>query len=656
MCTFCLVLLIYALLRLALWNIDYDMLKFNSIRCAGACWRQLVGLPRKEIVGVVRCFSTSPIESAYSGGGRAKYKADEKVNVDRPVAPVRGSIEVNPSLCSGCGTPFQNSYPASPGYLTKDMFQEHRERAEARRRVKDGLKILTDASIDVQSALAREVLVEAGVPPDTIDSIQGAARAPPSATGGVESEEPVAVELSEAIEERRQRDEKNVINICQRCFKLKQYGDLPAALRPGFSDDALLTATKFEEVLAATRETRCVVLVLVDLFDMSGSMLAGLREIAGPNPLIFGANKLDLLPATVPPERLQDFVYRELKLQCGLVSHRENQGAIEEFKRQGMASKGWYEQNVVEARQHEGVVRRDRIHLISCTSGRGVKTLIEHAVELAREHNGPVHVVGAANVGKSSFINKLIDTRNTLSEVAGRSAGSKGSMQTKYRARTAAPQTTVSNVPGTTLNAIRIALPKHGVTFVDTPGLLNPRQLTTRLPSDELRQVIPTRAVRCITHRLAAGKVVLLGGLARVELLEGLPFFFTFFVSSDVTLHPTDATRADEVLERNVGSLLSPPHSVERMEEVGPLQDHMFEVQGNSWDRGVSDIVIAGLGWVCVTGTGLAKIKVSAPAGVDVSIREPLCPFEAWDATARFSGGKWVQNKSGSKRRKPHKY
>lgn len=35
----------------------------------------------------------------------------------------------------------------------------------------------------------------------------------------------------------------------------------------------------------------------------------------------------------------------------------------------------------------------------------------------------------------------------------------------------------------------------------------------------------------------------MLGGLARVEVVTGRPFLMTFFVSNDVRLHPTDASR-----------------------------------------------------------------------------------------------------------------
>ena len=78
---------------------------------------------------------------------------------------------------------------------------------------------------------------------------------------------------------------------------------------------------------------------------------------------------------------------------------------------------------------------------------------------------------------------------------------------------------TVSNLPGTTLDFLKIVLP-NGITMYDTPGLLKEGQLTARLTTDELKAVIPSTPVVPVTFRMLEGKTVLIGGLATVELLE----------------------------------------------------------------------------------------------------------------------------------------
>ena len=60
---------------------------------------------------------------------------------------------------------------------------------------------------------------------------------------------------------------------------------------------------------------------------------------------------------------------------------------------------------------------------------------------------------------------------------------------------------------------------------------------------------------------------------------QGKPFFFTFFISNEVKLHPTDSLRAQEFISKHLGGLLSPPHSQERYAQLGPFKESYFEVQ-----------------------------------------------------------------------------
>ena len=117
----------------------------------------------------------------------------------------------------------------------------------------------------------------------------------------------------------------------------------------------------------------------------------------------------------------------------------------------------------------------------------------------------------------------------------------------------------------------------------------------------------------------------------------------TFFVSNEIKLHPTDKERAPDFLAAHTGTLVSPPHSPTRREELGPYDSYIFNVEGTSWRKSECDLVISGLGWVSVTGTGKCRIKVTAPRGVAVSQRPALLPFESTSSTARFSGGRIVR-------------
>ena len=519
---------------------------------------------------------------------------------------IRGFLELNPYLCSGCGSPFQSKDVNAPGYLPKEKFSIHRVKAEMIRERQDALKILDMAGIEIDSPVAEEVLRSAKVSTEVLDglrslsesgaedipkrdsnSISEAAKNAEEDTAkeqsnhisddkvlkysshGIDStnvddktfddkfavaevEPSVKPEVSRLIKSNKSSARKkstflkrineiqsiksipiydgddiphdvtgteesaappltlkqSVDNdagegelcICQRCFRLQQYGQVEQILRPGWSSHELLTPERFQYLLGAIKQTEAVVLCIVDIFDLQGSLLPNLKAIAGPNPIFIAANKVDLLPKGASPIRLQGWVHDAVKSYCDLRSPRD----AHEMARQSFRDRGW-----IRAREEEaGVLRRSNVHLVSCASGLGVDKLMDALLGSAKENGNKVYVMGAANVGKSSFINRLLEGSN---------GGS--SMSAKNRKKSNVPQATVSNLPGTTLDFIKIRLP-NGVTMIDTPGLINKGQLTSRVTTNELKLLIPNKPVKAVTLRVMEGKCVLIGAIARIELTK----------------------------------------------------------------------------------------------------------------------------------------
>lgn len=116
-----------------------------------------------------------------------------------------------------------------------------------------------------------------------------------------------------------------------------------------------------------------------------------------------------------------------------------------------------------------------------CTTGLGFDSLLKDLMAKAAVNGNKIHVMGAANVGKSSFINRLLETSSS-----GKLKAHKATAGLNRRARRAAlaktrqdalrsvARVTVSNLPGTTLDFLKIQLP-NGIVMVDTPGLLQVR-------------------------------------------------------------------------------------------------------------------------------------------------------------------------------------
>eukprot|EP00578_Thalassiosira_sp_NH16_P013664 CAMPEP_0181116492 /NCGR_PEP_ID=MMETSP1071-20121207/21986_1 /TAXON_ID=35127 /ORGANISM="Thalassiosira sp., Strain NH16" /LENGTH=793 /DNA_ID=CAMNT_0023200753 /DNA_START=287 /DNA_END=2668 /DNA_ORIENTATION=- len=497
-------------------------------------------------------------------------------------------------VCPGCGSNFQNEDDLRPGFLPSDKYEIQ-------------LKL---SKIEEAQKLQEKADSSEWSPEDEVDWLlrQGE----PSSEN--EEEDFSNLSVDEMVE--RMGLDLEVLSrkkvICKRCHSLQNFGKVEQKLRPGWTDEPTLSQEEFRKLLLPLRQKKAVILALVDLFDFSGSVLPELDQIAGDNPVILAANKADLLPSEMGQTRAENWVRRELEYS--------------EVK--SIANIG-------------GAVR-----LISCKTGFGVKAMMEKAKKLAEEMECDIYVVGAANAGKSTLVNYLLDEADTTGKKTKYSGKKRAGNANKWKG-----SVTTSPLPGTTLKFIKIDL-GGGKSIYDTPGLLVPGCLTERLTPEELKIVVPRKKVEPVTFRISAGKCCLVGGLAKIELIgDCKPFLFTFFVGNEIKLHPTDSARSDEFISKHVGKMLTPPlePGPERMEDIGGFEYHEIDIEGEGWKQAAADITLRGLGWVAVTGAGTAKVRVGVPKGIGITVRPPLMPFDVWEATAKYTGGRAVR-KSGKSR------
>jgi len=382
--------------------------------------------------------------------------------------------------------------------------------------------------------------------------------------------------------------------VCQRCWALWQYNSCDDAFRPSYGGNAIdeLTPDKFEEMLTSTLEpvdTACI-LAVVDVFDFGPSfrMLEYLaQQLKGKKAVRVRviANKMDLLPREVSIARIKGWVSREAQ-RAGLM----------------------------------GVKLMD-VFPVSCHNGDGVKSIgkLLDQVDAAPEF----YVVGAANAGKSSLLNRLsFRKRKGIGVIPAHT-------QDGY---------SVSVLPGTTIRPLVMKYQQGKRRLVDTPGLLLPGSLHERLSFEELKLIIPQKngALR-VTLEMRNYNSLLLGGLAQVSMVEGRPFQFTVFAGEKLKMHRCNTREAEAYLRNEVGRRLTPPLRNERYEELKPFETHRFEVEGAGWDEAGADIVIHGLGWIAITGCGQCVVEVKAPDGVAVTTRRPLMPHEA-----KWTGVKYI--------------
>lgn len=331
--------------------------------------------------------------------------------------------------------------------------------------------------------------------------------------------------------------------ICQRCFRLKHYNEI---------QDVSLTNEDFLKILHGIGNTKALVVKVVDIFDFNGSWINGIQRFIGYNPVILIGNKADLLPKSVKKEKVIRWMKREAK--------------------------------------EYGLTPLD-VLLISSEKGHGIK---EAAEQIDHYRNGEnVYVVGCTNVGKSTFINRI------LKEVTG-----EGDI------------ITTSHYPGTTLNLIEIPL-DDGAVLYDTPGIINDHQMAHFIDKRDLKLLSPKKEIKPRVFQLNERQTLYFGGLARLDYIKGGRSSIVCYIPNSIDIHRTKLEKADHLYATHLGELLTPPRK-EAVESFPELVPHEFTINGNK-----KDIVFSGLGWVTIH-DGPKRVVAYAPKDVHVGVRHSL--------------------------------
>ncbi|XP_010547825.1 PREDICTED: NO-associated protein 1, chloroplastic/mitochondrial [Tarenaya hassleriana] len=390
--------------------------------------------------------------------------------------------------------------------------------------------------------------------------------------------------------------------ICGRC-KLLSHGHMITAVGgnggyPGGKQ--FISADELREKLSHLRHEKAFIVKLVDIVDFNGSFLSHVRDLVGANPITLVVTKVDLLPRGTDMNCVGDWVV-ELTTKKKL--------------------------NVLS------------VHLTSSKSLAGISGV---ASEIQKEKKGrDVYILGAANVGKSAFINALLKTMAERDPAAAAAQ--------KYKPIQSA-------VPGTTLGPIQIDAFLGGGKLYDTPGVhLHHRQAAV-VHSDDLPALAPQSRLRGQSFHISTlsspssyipeakcleGYTFFWGGLVRVDVLKVLPeTCLTFYGPKALQIHAIPTEKADGFYHKEVGVLLTPPSGKQKTEEWKGLESrHLLRIKFGDTERPASDVAISGLGWISIepirrtTGSEPRHLEdeereiclaISVPKPVEVFVRPPL--------------------------------
>ncbi|KAG5270212.1 hypothetical protein AALO_G00190030 [Alosa alosa] len=164
--------------------------------------------------------------------------------------------------------------------------------------------------------------------------------------------------------------------------------------------------------------------------------------------------------------------------------------------------------------------------------------------------------------------------------------------------------------------------------FYDTPGITKDKDILSVLSEREVKQVVPTEAITPRTFILPPATCLFLGGLARIDYLEGThSCWFSVLASSRIPVHVTTLEKADGIYQKHAGRelLKVPMGGEERMREFPPLVPQDFELIGEGPDTAVCDIKLSSAGWVAVTGRegDRLRLRCHAPEAAGMHLRTP---------------------------------
>src|SRR5690625_3189055 len=83
--------------------------------------------------------------------------------------------------------------------------------------------------------------------------------------------------------------------LCKRYSRLKHYKEI---------HDVEIRDDDFLRMISSIRNTKSLVVHLIDIFDVHGTMIQSLPGIVGDNPIILVGNKMDLLPKSTNERKL----------------------------------------------------------------------------------------------------------------------------------------------------------------------------------------------------------------------------------------------------------------------------------------------------------------------------------------------------------------
>ncbi len=146
----------------------------------------------------------------------------------------------------------------------------------------------------------------------------------------------------------------------------------------------------------------------------------------------------------------------------------------------------------------------------------------------------------------------------------------------------------------------------------DTPGIINDKSFNAYLDYESVKMLTPKSFLKVRTFQLNKEQTIFLGGLVKLDIIEGSNISTSFFVSNELYLHRTKLQNSDKIKETQEYKLLVPPLRVEEKERLGEEQTIKLEIPNDDF----YDLIISGVGFIHLKGEDLkVNLTMSSKIG-----------------------------------------
>jgi hypothetical protein len=303
---------------------------------------------------------------------------------------------------------------------------------------------------------------------------------------------------------------------------------------------------EFFTMIADAQATDALIVYVINLFSFEAGFIRALNHWLSGLDILVLANKRDILPDDVNDDQLKEYVAHRLR--------------VEKLK-------------VLD------------VKLVSASANYNIREVIDIIKDLRKRRD--VYIIGQKHSGKTTLMEAFLKEYKNLSRT----------------------NIITQNYPGTKLKVMQIPI-DQSTYFYDTPGLGNDNSILEKVEKPVLKAIVPVKKVEKRQFTIAKTQSLFIGGLARIELVEGEKTVVGCYFSDDVDIKKIVMPDANKQFLRNLEKNLLHPTS----KNLQSLKD--FDIYDIVVDEEDSrDIGINGLGWFSFIGAN-QTFRLYVPKGV----------------------------------------